>query len=329
MPSERHTRGVAQQDAAIRGLVSEGTLSEAQYQAVLWALAGEKPRLTRRVGAEIAAYVGAGLVLAGIGVLFDESWEQWTSLVRAGILLLVAVIAGFAGTRFAGGARALFRGKTAHTPATRVAAVLFGVAAPAAAGAVRILLGGGEDRVPWPGWVAFVLAVAGYWAIRSPVGILVSGASGVIAVSDTVSLVPVSGWSLREFAVLALGLGWLALTRAGVVTERWAGYLVGALIAIGSAQAIELDSGGSRWVAHVITLAVAGVLFALYLGDRRWVLVLTGTVATAVAVGQLVSRWTHSVGGGIAVVIVGVVVLAAGGVVLLRTKNGASETRAG
>ena len=77
----------ARQSEALRDLTTRGVLSADQESAVRAALedTGAPPRVADRV-AELAAYVGGGLVLGGAALLLGLSWEDMSRLARAGVL---------------------------------------------------------------------------------------------------------------------------------------------------------------------------------------------------------------------------------------------------
>ncbi len=323
-------RGTRRQAAALRDLVDTGVLTEDQRDAVLAALAEPDARPSRaKVLAEIAAYTGAGLLLAGISLVLAASWEDLARTGRVVVLALITVVVAMIGVTVAGGPAGLFpstrgRGRTGdriRIPAsrTRLAAVLFALTAALVAGTVGTAI---EDGNTDSAWVyacitGLIAAVIGYLALPSLLGILVCAVLSAAVVSGVIT----DFAGLREgwpgFGILLLGLGWALLTRFGAFEERWAGYLVAVLFAIYGAQ----SSGDyeSMVLAYWLTALVALLCFTGYLTDRSWVLVLGGAVALALAAAEAVCDWTDgSVGAAGAVLIVGALVLGAGGYLLTR-----------
>lgn len=333
--SIRHgaSRGPAPADrdshaAALRPLVESGTLTEQQLDAVLGALAEPPARPARtKVLAEIAAYTGAGLLLTGIALVLAASWEDLARTGRVAILALITVVVAVIAVAVAGGPAALFgsiRDRAAertHVPAarTRLAAVLFALTAALAAGTVGSAI---EDGNTDSAWVyaciaGLIAAVIGYLALPSMVGILVCAVFSVAVVSGVITDFAEldDGWV--GAGILLLGVVWAALTRLGAFAERWAGYLIAVVSAVFGAQSSgEYDS---MVLAYWLTALVAVLCFALYLTERSWVLVLGGAGALALAAAEAVWDWTDgSVAAAGAVLILGALILGAGGYLLTR-----------
>jgi uncharacterized membrane protein YeaQ/YmgE (transglycosylase-associated protein family) len=248
------------------------------------------------------------------------------------ILALISVVIAVIAIAVAGGPSTLFwslrdrdrdrTGSAAHLPATRtrLATVLFALTAALVAGTVGSAI---EDGNTDSGWVyaciaGLIAAVVGYLALPSLVGILACAAFSAAVVSGVITDFAElrDGWP--GFGVLLLGVVWGVLTRLGAFGERWAGYLIAVLFAVFGAQfAGEYDT---MVIAYLLTALVAVLCFALYLTERSWVLVLGGAVAIAIAAAEAVWDWTDgSVAAAGTVLILGAVVLGAGGYLLTRT----------
>ncbi|NEW41794.1 DUF2157 domain-containing protein [Nocardia cyriacigeorgica] len=332
-PRRTASRGPAGEDsgphaASLRPLVESGVLTEQQLDAVLGALAEPPARHSRtRLLAEIAAYAGAGLLLAGIALVLAASWEDLARTGRVAILALISVVLAVIAVAVAGGGSALFGrlrdrpGAAAQVPAvrTRLATVLFALAAAFVAGTVGSAI---EDGNTDSAWVyaciaGLIAAVIGYLALPSLIGIFTCAGFSAAAVpgvmTDLVDLH--DGWP--GLAVLLLGIVWGVLTRLSAFDERWAGYLIAVVLAVFGAQFTgEYDTMA---IAYWLTALVAVLCFALYLTERSWVLVLGGAAALAIAAAEAVWDWTDgSVGAAGAVLIIGAVVLGVGGYLLIR-----------
>ncbi|WP_280467061.1 DUF2157 domain-containing protein [Nocardia cyriacigeorgica] len=312
----------------MRPLVESGVLTEQQLNAVLGALAEPPARFSRaKLLAEIAAYTGAGLLLAGIALVLAASWEDLARTGRVAILALITVVVAVIAVAVAGGPAVLFlairdrAGDRNRIPAsrTRLAAVLFALTAALVAGTAGTAI---EDGNTDSAWVyaciaGLIAAVIGYLALPSLVGILVCSVLSAAVVSGVIT----DFAGLREgwpgFGILLLGLGWAVLTRVGAFEERWAGYLIAVLFAIYGAQSSgEYDS---MVLAYWLTALVALLCFALYLTERSGVLVLGGAVALAIAAAEAVWDWTDGfVGAAGAVLVLGALVLGTGGYLLTR-----------
>ncbi|MEU7768363.1 DUF2157 domain-containing protein [Nocardia sp. NPDC049190] len=310
--------------SAVARLVAEGVLSRSQADAVLAALAAEQSTAPTRgkVLAEIAAYLGAGLLFGGIFLVMASSWENLGRLVRVGVLALVAAGLLFGGVALAGGlSRARSGPRGAHSVRTRLATVLFALASVAVAGAVGTALenGSADLALLFACLAGSVLAVFGYLAVPSVLGMITCAcfvpAALVGLLTDVFDLDNVWG----SVAVLLLGGLWFALTRAGVLAETWAGYLIAIVTSVAAAQSID---GVGRTAAYLLTALVAVVCFALYATARSVVLVIGGGMSIALAAGQAVSEWTDdALGAAGVVVVIGAIVLTFGAVQLTRSQK--------
>lgn len=314
--------------AALRPLVDSGVLTEQQLDRVLAALAEPVTRPARtKVLAEVAAYAGAGLLLAGIALVLAASWEDLARTGRVAILMLITVVVAVIGVAVAGGPAGLFpsfRDRASagiRVPASRLrlAAVLFALTAALVAGTVGSAIEDGDTDSAWVyACIAGLIAAAiGYLALPSPAGMIVCAIFSAAVVSGMIT--DVAG--LREgwpgFGILLLGVGWAVLTRFGAFGERWAGYLIAVLFAIFGAQ--TCGEYESMVLAYWLTALIAVLCFALYLTERSWVLVLGGGAALALAAAEAVWDWTDgSVAAAGAVLIAGALVLGAGGYLLTR-----------
>ncbi|MGO4614519.1 DUF2157 domain-containing protein [Nocardia sp. 2YAB30] len=304
--------------AAVGRLVADGVLSREQADAVLAALAVERASvLTRgKVLAEIAAYLGAGLLFGGIFLVLASSWEDLGRPVRVGVLAVVAAGLLFGGVLLAG---ALFTRPSVHSPRARLATVLFALASIALAAAVGTALEGGNFDAAWVFACAAgaVIAVLGYLALPSVLGMLVCACFVPAAVAGMLTDVFDLDDAWGSVAVLVLGGAWFALTRIGALLENRAGYLIAIVTSVAAAQSI--DVGGRTW-AYGLTALVAVVCFALYATERSAVLVIGGGVSIALASGEAVSEWTDDALGAAAVVVaIGAIMLAIGAFQLTRS----------
>ncbi|MGK8504128.1 DUF2157 domain-containing protein [Nocardia asiatica] len=299
-------------------LVAEGVLTRDQADAVLAALAAERASAVARgkVLAEIAAYVGAGLLFGGIVLVAASSWEDLGRPVRVGLLAVVAAGLLLGGVLLTG----ISAGRaSAHSARARLAAALFALGSVALAGSVGTAL---EDSGSDAGWVfacsaGAVIAVLGYLALPSVVGMLVCACFVPAAVAGLLTEVIGLDDSWGSVAVLLLGGAWFALTRLGAASDIRVGYLIAIVTSVAAAQSLD----GRSW-AYGITALVALVCFALYATQRSAVLVVGGGVAIAVAAGEAVSDWTgDSLGAAAVVVAIGAITLALGAYRLARPRR--------
>ncbi|WP_327148218.1 DUF2157 domain-containing protein [Nocardia sp. NBC_01329] len=312
--------------AALRDLVEQGVLDETQLTAVVTALKQERPRPTpARLLAEIAAYAGAGLLLSGLVLILAESWDDMAKLGRFVLFALVALGLIVAGVATAGGVSVLVRAAwrsvpdTGHTARTRLAVVLFALAAASvAAAAGSVFDSAGDTTWVYAAGAGLLAAAAGYAALPSLLGLLVCTGFSVALVVGLLDAVFDLDDSWVGGGVLVLGIAWLGLTRARVVLEVWAGYLAGVALAVSGAQTVDAFDG--MWPAYALTAVVAVVCFGIYATDRSWVLVLGGAAALTLAAVEAVADWTgDSAGASGAILVIGAVVLGIGSYLLSRS----------
>ncbi|WP_067548843.1 DUF2157 domain-containing protein [Nocardia crassostreae] len=309
--------------AVLGRLVDQGVLSGAQRDAVLAALDQERAarRSGGRVVAEIAAYIGAGLVLGGLLMLMDSSWDDLGQLSRVLVLVVIAIGTAGAGVWLAGPKQLFRRGGGARSVPTRSAAALFVVATIAVTALVGYALdaGGGDDEA----WVAAAVAgalcaLAGYAALPSLIGLLALGFFGAAAVGgvlmDWADLDDL--WGAAGFLALA-GI-WFAVTRSGRAAPAWAGY--GIAILTGIFGGILAEDSHVGW-AVACTLLVAVTCFAVYSADRNPVLVIGGGICVTIAVLQVIWEWfDQAVGLAAIVLLIGATVLGVAGFRLTRDR---------
>ncbi|MFE7743119.1 hypothetical protein [Nocardia sp. NPDC057455] len=307
-------------EAAVGRLVAERVLTRGQADAVLAALAVERAAVVARgkVLAEIASYVGAGLLFGGIALVAASSWDALDRPVRVGVLAVVSAGLLFGGVLLAG----VPTGRTSANGArARLAAVLFALGSVALAGSVGTALEHASTDAAWVfACVAgAVIAVLGYLALPSVLGMLVCACFVPAAVAGIVTEVFGLDDTWGSTAVLLLGGAWFALTRFGALVDLRIGYSIAILTAVAAAQ--SLDIGGRTW-AYGITALIAVACFALYATQRSAVLVIGGGVAIAVAAGEAVSEWTgDSLGAAAVVVAIGAITLALGAFRLARPRR--------
>ncbi|MEV0063846.1 DUF2157 domain-containing protein [Nocardia sp. NPDC050718] len=302
---------------ALERLVAAGVISGDQRGAVLRAVDAEDRAGRASAGrmiAEIVAYLGAGLVAAGVVLFLGRAWSDVAQTGRVVLLLVVAGCAITGAVLLAGGCDGIFRRvPIASAGRSRLAAVLLVLAAGMVCGAVVTAFG---DEAEIAAAVAGLLvAVLGYLLVPTVLGMVAMGGFGVASAVTTTSAVfdYRSAWPgvlLMLFGALWIGLAWTRLFVAD-----WAGYLIGGLIMVGGAQSVT--PGESLW-RPALTALVGVAFLVLYAARREPVLVLGGAAAVAIAVGQTVAERTD--GGPVVasvVLAIGAVVLTVGLIVLL------------
>lgn len=304
-------------------------------EQALGARAGETTSLRRRL-AELAGYVGGAFVVAAAALFLADQWTDLSVLQRVGLLGGIAVLLFAAGlaTRPTG-RRAGDLSAEQQQVRRRLASVLF--TAGAAAGAattvvwlIDVIEGRGTEMTEgnWIGLggavVLVVLATVGYLLAHSLLGLLavavgvaygVPFALGVLEVQEPV-------WIGASF--LVVGVTWLALTERDVWHELVPARVVGALFVLVGAQ-VPVTSE-DPWIAYLLTLLVAGVGFAMYVGRRAWPYLAVGVVGVTLAVPEALMDWTEGSLGTAGVLLVAGVTLLGASLLGLRLRKEVEQT---
>ncbi|QUQ67332.1 hypothetical protein [Kutzneria sp. CA-103260] len=278
------------QERALGQLVSAGTLSQREADAVRDALTDAEPTPVRRRIAELVGYVGGALLLAGAALVVGTSWDAFSHAGRVWLLVGVTVV-------LIGAAVAL---------RNRVTGVLL------ALGALTGGLAGSVALDTHPalagGLAGLVLAVAGYAAWPAVFALPVAGLAGASAMVGLVDLAGLSP-SWTGGGLLLLAAAWAVLVGTEVVRHRATGAGVAAALALIGAQFPE-----HAFIVYSTTFVVALVCFGCYLADRMPILLIGGVIGMTTAVPEAVWDWTRgAISEAILVLIAGAVLLGAGG----------------
>ncbi|MGN9842521.1 hypothetical protein ACTMTI_30790 [Nonomuraea sp. H19] len=332
-------------DEVLQRLVREGVLSSGQATAVREALDEGARRPAQARWAEVAGYVGGGLLLAGAASLVRTSWTDLARPAQIAILLATTAALLAAGLALRGirprgtalpahwdtgrvrpgsvaqahgnivrarsGSVALAHGNTVRARSGSVALALASGTAALAAGEIA-----GDHRLTVAAVAGLIVAVAGYVVSPAVPGALACAgfaalATGSLADEITGGSVPAAGVSL-----VALGVLWTALVLTGVIAQRRLGLGLGAAIAlVGGQQAIGYET--TAW-AYGLTFAVAVGCLVLYRWERAWVLLVAGVVGFTLAVPEAIWHWTGGVVGGSLIVMIAGAVLVASSVLGIR-----------
>ena len=294
----------ARQKQALHALTAQGTLSAEQEEAVVAALedTGAPLRIGDRL-AEVAAYLGGGLVLGGAALVLGVSWEDLTRLARVGVL--GAATAGLVVAAFvvAGGISAVR--SVAHRR-RRVVSTLFSLAVVTAA--FTAVTTASSHQVVVGTTTGLLVAIATYALVTTALGYLVLAAGAILAVIAWITeLVPDSALP-SGVALFVLGLAGLFLSLVDVLRPAQLALAAGAATALFGAQQ---PLGGDAPIAYALTACLAFVCFVIYFGVHSTVLLVAGVVATTIVVPELVWDLTDgAVGGGVLLLVAGAVLLA-------------------
>ena len=291
------------------GLVPAGRRDEA-IDVIDRTLAGQAIAVgpMKRRFAELAGYVGGAFVVAAAAVFLSDQWNHMTTGAQVGLLVGIAVVLAGAGVALAltgGGFGALRAG---HQPVRRrLGGVLLTAAAGSAGSALALLVEEPSSFSSVPALAGFatfaVLSVLGYLLAPSVVG----QAGAAFGAVMTATLAWDSTQATQEIGVaitvLALGLGWLALTEARFWLETTTGRVIGSLLALFGAQFPLFGSDHEAWgYGLTALLAVAG--FGAYLSRAAWPYLAVGVAAITLAAPEALMDWTDGAVGPAGVLLV-------------------------
>lgn len=256
--------------------------------------------------AEALGYVGGTLALVALLVVVEEFWADLEVWAQAGLLgLLTALLLG---------AGAWIR--SSDEPAVaRLASVLWFLSAGAFAFLVKVVA---DDGLEWAHETTTFAVGAGtavyggvlWWWRRTALQQLALGAGVLTAL--------VGGLELREglvddpfvgVAVWGLGVIWALLSWGEIMVPRRTGFALGALAALGGAQALAV-SDFTGW-GLALGLMTAAALIAASVAVGEVVLLALGAVGAFAFVAQTVFRYFgDTVGVPLALFIVGLALVA-------------------
>lgn len=318
------TLGTGRSGDGLRRLVDEGVLSESQLDAVRGVL-GERPAgsplLARVRWAEIAGYLGGGLVLTGAVLLVSTSWDRMSETARTVLLGGFAVVLLAAGVVAAGGAAALWTARRREqTARLRVAAVLLALGAGATALTVGVAMPESADSwgVSGAGGAGLLIAAAGYALLPTVFGLVASIGLGLIAVMAGVDALVELDMLPAGLTLFGSGVVVIGLAVARVLRERLVGLGIGAGIALFGAQQMIGRDDTAPW-AYLLSFGLGVALLVAYRWVRSWVPVVFGVIGIALAVPEAIWHLTdHAVGGAAIPLIAGLILLVASGIGLRR-----------
>lgn len=275
------------------------------------------PRTGSRL-AEAAGYAGAVLIGAAGAVLVGQHWESLGRPGRVAVLggvTLVLAAVGVAVAIIRPQGRTVLRQRP-HAVRRRLAGTALTIAAATAGGAVGNLAT--DHTFLLAAGTAVVLMAVALWLAPSAVS-EVAGLAAVGLLAGAV-LDEANASETAAFITLALvGLGWAALSWTPFLTLPTLGLALGLGVALytgGVAAFYGQQPAEGIGIAVLVLLAAGGL--AGYVRTGRWPLV----AAAALALATLVFRLTRdSLGGPVALLLTGLILLGSGAVVLLRRRN--------
>ncbi|WP_410642402.1 hypothetical protein [Amycolatopsis sp. lyj-346] len=284
-------------------LVGDGVLSSVQADAVERALGAGVRRRVRVPWAEVAGYLGGGLVLVGAVLLVATSWGRWGEFARTFVTGAAAVVLLAAGAAASGGvgSRSAVRGRVGGT------LLALGAGAVAAAVAVALTDHGGRGAVACG--AGLVTAVVGYLLVPSVSGLLAS--AGLLAATILFSLDSTVGLTSLNagLGVATGGLFVAAFAFGRVLPHRQTGLVAGLTLAVAGFQHLLGDERAVP-MAYLLTFALGAGCLAAVRWERSWGPLVTGVAAVTLAVPEAVWDLTGgAVGGALLVLTAGTVLL--------------------
>ena len=289
---------------------------------------GAAPVPSRRVRprgrlAEIAGYLGGGLLLGGAALLVGNSWADLSRPARIALLAAVSV------TLPAAGLLARGRADRAGEARRRLAAVLLALGAVTSALTAGTVTATNDEF--WAGATGLAVAVPGYLAVRSVAGALTAAALSAVTFGALAGEVLDAGAVVTGVVLVAVGLAWAGLAAVDAV-PRHPLFAVAAVIAFVGAQQPLGETGQEAW-AYCLSFGVAVLWLAGYLWQRSPVLLVAGVSGIAVAVPEAIWDWTDgAVGGAVSALVAGAVLLTASALgfrLARRDVNTTNESRGG
>ncbi|MFC5291296.1 hypothetical protein ACFPM7_29965 [Actinokineospora guangxiensis] len=298
----------AGQEAALVRLTDNGTVDDAQLEAVRQALACASPR--HGVGrGEVLAYLGGGLVLAGAVLMAATLWQDLGRDTRVLVLFAAAMaqlVAGLLASDGGGGGR-------------RAAGMLFALGSVVAALSVGAAVT--EHVAAWGAVTGLAFAAVTYAYLPALPSLFVAGASAFVLVIDLVLAEARAEPRAAAAALVALGLLWGAMTVSTMVRPDWAGYGISLLTALIGAHVATGGAAGAAWSA-TLTAGIAVFAFAAYARYRHPILLAGAVIGTCLALPEAVWAWTgESAGAAAGILVAGVVLLIVGVPAVVRHRD--------
>lgn len=313
-----------QLERAVHGLVEDGTLTPSQADRVLERLrpvvSAAPPATLRSTLVEFAGYLGGALLLGGVSLVVVPTWDELPFGARLALAAVVTVL-------LAAGAVVAGKPWTRDVPAAaaRLASTLGALAAGGAATTTAVVAPDHAETLAGS-VAALVVTVIAYPLLRGAPALVAAGLASAFTVGSALERADVDSQPAWATGFALLAAVWIGLGLSKVVRERGTAGLVGG--------AIGLVAGEIAAVADRDTVALYGLALGLvfvaagfggYLAGRRWPLlvpaVLTALIVPATALANVLDSGLVA---GVVVAAVGALILAGGGVALIRRAPAAS-----
>jgi hypothetical protein len=269
---------------------------------------------------EVVAYLGGALVLSAGGLFLVQQWGDLGFGARTALLAVVTAVltlAGVVSSRVPAGQPSLREDNQAVR--RRLAGALLTGAALAGSCLVGYVLDEWGDfaypAVYWPAVagaaVGVLVAGVGYRIAPTALGLLAMMAGVVTVAINVVETFDDNEGDAIGVLLFLIGAVWLGLTEMGLFREVTVARALGVATALVGAQVPVMD-GTHSWLGYLLTVLVAVVGIAVYLGRVDWPYLAGAVIAVTLVVPEAVSDWTGgSLGAVGGVLVAGVTLLVA------------------
>jgi hypothetical protein len=273
--------------------------------------------------AEVAGYLGGGLMLGAIVLVLGTSWAQLTRAGRVGILFGISAVLVAAAVVIADGKLAAL-GASAGSAKRRVVGALLGVAVVPIMPAVGQMLSGLTERWSAGAVVALFAAVVAQVLVPNAFGVVVMAvATFTVALTVGSDLRDESQASDYAFTFISAGIVWAAASVSRRIRPRGLGLGFAATFALIGAQTMLSAATDQTWPGYTLTAVVAAACLALYPRVPEPILVIAAVVGVTLAVTQALYDWSGGELQAAYIVLIGGAVLVAASVAALRYQRAA------
>ncbi|TQS39739.1 DUF2157 domain-containing protein [Cryptosporangium phraense] len=308
--------------AAVRStlaeLVSEQVLTPEQADTVstrlvaLWTPGAPSTRRSRLV--EVAGYLGGAMVLGGAAAIVVPTWDSFPAAARFGLAVVVTMLllGGLVAARFAQFGDVEARHRLASALGVLAAGAAAIAAAVPATDPYEVLVGS---------IAALVVAVPSYGLVRGAPLLAGAWLASSVLVGDVLDRGQVEGtlpWGLAFAVVGALWLLLAAPVPGNPVREPGLAAALGGCTGFGAAEALITEDAALLTVIGLIVGAgFAAATFVLYVVTRKYpALIPVVLIALVVPASALAGLFDSVLVAGFAVVVIGALLLVAGGIAL-------------
>ncbi len=281
---------------------------------------GEPTRRSLPQLVEVVAYLGGALVLAAGGLFLVQQWDGLGFGARIALLAVVTAVlavAGVVSARVPAGQPAV-REDSQDVRRRLAGALLTGAALAASFLVGYVLEERGDFGYPGAYWpavagaaVGVLIAAIAYRIAPTALGLVAMLGGVVTVVINVVETLDHNEGDAIGVLLFVVGAVWLGLTEMGLFREQTVARALGVATALVGAQVPVID-GTHSWLGYALTVLVAVVGIAVYLGRVAWPYLAGAVIAVTLVVPEAVSDWTGgSLGAVGGVLVAGVTLLVA------------------